>query len=369
MPMLDVFNGSEAAKERWEAGVERELGDQSQRMLIDICEPKTDVTGNLKVWFRIMGASKAVRRNGKFSVVGKSKGGKIRSISLQLEEIIANDSYLDSEVKSTDISLDKELMKNQAESILVDENFIIIDKIEEGVTNGDITEVDGQTEPSIYNNIVAAMTKIIGYTSDVRLVVDRYGWGSMLSDDKLINRDFHDAYLAKNGTIDGMPVAGGKVLFMRNIEEDVYGVDSFLEKGVMYLIGNKAIGAGFAKGITAKSGWDSQEMAYFLQSIAYFNAIVKFPKKIIKLKYKVPENVAKMLTASKFSVQEVVPRKEEAQDPFDSRAAQLDGMSDRDIKALMKAMGLSFAEGETYNKETAVDMILEKEFPEEYVTE
>lgn len=365
---LEVFNGSQAAKERWEAGVERELGDQSQRMLIDICEPKTDTTGNLKVWFRIMGASKAVRRSGKFSVVGKSKGGKIRSISLQLEEIIANDSFLDMEVKSTDISLDKELMKNQAGSILVDENFMIIDRIEEQVTAGTIATIDKSAQDGFYDSVVTAMTSIMGYTSDINIVVDRFGWATMLKDDKLINRDFHDAYLAKNGNINGLPVAGGKILFMKNIEADVYGQDSFLEKGVAYLIGKGAIGAGFAKGITAKTGWDNQEMAWYLQSIAYFNAIVKFPKKIVKLKYKVPADVNAVMERV-MSAAEGIPNDKAAQDPFDSRANQLDGMTDREIKSLLKVYELSFKEGETYSKEGAIDLILEKEFPEEYVEE
>ena len=363
---LEVFNGSQAAKERWEAGVERELGDQSQSMLIKICEPKTDTTGNNKVWFRIMGASKAVRRNGKFSVVGKSKGGKIRTIALTLEEIIANDSFLDSEVKSTDISLDKELMKNQADSILVDENFMIIDKIEEGVLDRSIKEIDdssGQT--GFYESVVKAMTSLIGFTSKVHIVVDRFGWGTILQDDKLINRDFHDAYLAKNGNIDGLPIAGGRVLFLRNIEKEVYGVDSFIEKGVAYFIGDRSIGCGFAKGINSKSGWDSQEMAYYLQSIAYFNAIVKFPKKIVKLKYKVPDNIDALMAAG-YSAYEAVPRTGEPKDPFDSRAEQLDGMSDRELKQLLKINTLDFKEGESYSKEGAIDLILAKEFPEEY---
>lgn len=364
---LEIFNGSQAAKERWEAGVERELGDQSQSMLIKICEPKTDTTGNNKVWFRIMGASKAVRRNGKFSVVGKSKGGKIRSIALTLEEIIANDSFLDSEVKSTDISLDKELMKNQADSITVDENFIIIDKIEEAVSAGTIKTVDDSAGAGgFYTSVVKAMTALIGYTSSVHIVVDRYGWGTMLQDDKLINRDFHDAYLAKNGNIDGLPVAGGKILFLRNIEKDVYGVDSFIEKGVAYLIGDRSIGCGFARGITSKSGWDSQEMAYYLQSIAYFNAIVKFPNKIIKLKYKVPDNIAAALMVRGVSATEAVPRSGEMRDPFDSRADQLSELTDRELKQLLKVNGLEFKEGESYSKEGAIDLILAKEFPEEY---
>lgn len=369
MPDLTVFNGSEAKREIFIAGVERELGNQSQTGILQLCVPKYDTTGAGKVFIRIMGASKAVRRTEKFAQVAKSKGGKFRTIELTLNEIIANDAYLDKEAKQTDISLDTELMKNQADSITVDKQFRVIDVIEEGVTAGTIQVVNMTTEPSIYKAIVNAMTGLVGYTQTVGIVVDRYGYGAMLQDDKLINRDFHDAYLAKNGNIDGLPVAGGRVVFMMNLEKDVYGVDSYLEKGVAYLIGYGAIGTGEATGIVNKTGWNDDAMHYYIQSIAYFNAVVKHPKMIIKLLYQVPAGVAKALTASAAGLLQpvglAIPRTTEPnEDLVGSRMEQLEKMTKEELQSLLTVNKLVFKSSDS--KADLIDAILTHEFGEGY---
>ena len=348
-----LFNGKELAIETYKKNVIREIGDQSQDALLRVCQWKEDLNGTGAVWITIMGASKALRRGDKYSMVGFSKGNKTRRVKLQLEEVIAKDLFTDQEKKETNIAFDKEIAKNQADSIKVERNFNIIDSIEDEVTNNTVILVDkssaGDSYNTLYDDVRTIMTHLVGMGVPIHMVIDRHGWGAIMAEEKFINQDYYGSYLAQNGSVDGMVIQGAKVALCEDIEEDVYGQDSYLDPGVVYFIGENSIALGNRPDVNVKDMWSNYWSAYVLETIAYVGCKVVKPKQIVKLVLPPQDKYAGMGGIAAIATNTAQPEQPTSEElsTFNTKQAELNGYSLEELIAYAGTVNVEGASATT----------------------